>query len=172
MQPSTMTTGRVRAALGIALVGAGLAACSGGSDSEALIHATVKIQSITQSGSCEAANVKVTPIDIKPGAPQLANGKEFVVGDVVMTKAADGVGCTGEKPTIPMAPGKWKFTVMLPSDISSCERDIAPGGDLVVVFKDGESSCTGSAPAAAAAPAPAAETPAAAPATPAAPTKP
>jgi hypothetical protein len=176
MQSATMTTGRVGTAgtfaAGLLAAGAlaGLSACGGGSEAAQLIHATLKVQSITQSGSCESTNVKVTPIDIKPGAPSLANKHEFVTGPIKMTKATDGVGCTGEMPTIPMAPGKWKFTVMLPSDISSCEREVAPGGDLVVAFKDGETGCTGSSGAVqAAAPAPADATAPSAPATPAPP---
>jgi hypothetical protein len=30
----------------------------------------------------------------------------------------------------------------MPSDPASCDRDIAAGGNLVINFKDGESSCS------------------------------
>lgn len=119
-----------------------LAACGGGSGgASSLIRATISVQSITNQGECEDTNIKVTPLEILPNPPQMANGKEFVT-PVKLTKAADNVTCTGEANTIPMAPGKWKFTANLPSEIATCERDIAPGGNLKVAFKDGELSCS------------------------------
>jgi hypothetical protein len=132
-----------RACLVLAAAGAvaGLAACGGGEESQALIRATLKVQSITQQGQCEDVNIKVTPIQILPGAPKLSNDREFVT-PVKLTKGADNVSCTGSAPTIPMAPGKWKFTANLPSEVETCERDIAANGNLAVSFKDGENSCT------------------------------
>ena len=126
-----------------ALVAGGLAGCdSGGQGGNAgLIRATIKLQSITQQGECEATNVKVTPVEILPNPPAMANNREFVT-EIKLTKAADNVTCTGENTTIPMAPGKWKFTANLPSEIATCERDIAPGGNLKVGFKDGELTCS------------------------------
>ena len=118
----------------------GLAGCGGGDESAALIRANISVQSITQQGQCEDVNIKVTPVQIAPGAPKLSNDKEFVT-PVKLTKGADGVSCTGSSATIPMAPGKWKFTANLPSEIATCERDIAaPGGS--VGFKDGETNCS------------------------------
>ena len=117
----------------------GLAAC-GEEGAASLIHGTLKVASITQQGQCEEVGIKVTPVSILPGAPQLSNGKEFVTR-VKLTKGADNVSCTGEAATIPMSPGKWKFTGNLPSEVSTCERDITPGGNLVVNFKDGETAC-------------------------------
>lgn len=117
-----------------------LAACDDGGGSNSLIHATVKVVSITQQGQCEDVGIKVTPITILPGAPQLSNGKEFVTR-VKLAKGADNVSCTGEAATIPMSPGKWKFTGNLPSEVSSCERDIGAAGSLVINFKDGETAC-------------------------------
>jgi hypothetical protein len=119
----------------------GLAGCGGGDDSAALIRATVKVQSITQQGQCEDVNIKVTPVQILPGAPKLSNDKEFVT-PVKLTKGADNVSCTGSSQTIPMAPGKWKFTANLPSEIATCERDIAAAGNLSVAFKDGDTTCS------------------------------
>lgn len=125
-----------------ALAVGGVAGCGGrGGGGGELIRATIKLQSITQQGECEATNVKVTPVSILPNAPSMANDREFVT-EIPLTKAADNVTCTGENKTIPMAPGKWKFTANLPSDPASCERDIAPGGNLVVNFKDGDLSCS------------------------------
>lgn len=119
-----------------------LAACGGGGGSEQpLIRATISVQSITQQGECEDTNIKVTPLEILPGAPSMSNSREFVT-PVKLTKGADSVSCTGEANTIPMAPGKWKFTANLPSEIATCERDITVGGNLKVVFKDGELSCS------------------------------
>jgi hypothetical protein len=119
----------------------GLAGCGGGDDSAALIRATIKVQSITQQGQCEDVNIKVTPVQILPGAPKLSNDREFVT-PVKLAKGADNVSCTGSSQTIPMAPGKWKFTANLPSEIATCERDIAAGGNLNVGFKDGETTCS------------------------------
>ncbi len=140
--------GRVRGRLVMVVAGAlavaGLAACGGGGGGDGaagLIRATVKLQSITQQGECEDTNVKVTPVQLLPNAPAMANSREFVT-EIKLTKAADNVTCTGENTTIPMAPGKWKFTANLPSDPASCERDITAGGNLVVSFKDGELTCT------------------------------
>jgi hypothetical protein len=125
-----------------AAVAAGaLAGCGGGEESAALIRASVNVQSITQQGQCEDVNIKVTPVKILPGAPKMSNDKEFVT-PVKLTKGADNVSCTGAAQTIPMAPGKWKFTANLPSEIASCERDIAAGGNLNVGFKDGETTCS------------------------------
>jgi hypothetical protein len=118
-----------------------LAACEAGKESAPLIRATVKVQSITQQGQCEDVNIKVTPISILPGAPDLSNNREFIT-PVKLIKGADGVSCTGDASTIPMAPGKWKFTANLPSEIATCERDIAAGGNLAIAFKDGEVSCS------------------------------
>lgn len=139
---------RARLAARVAVTAAGavalstLAACDGGAGGgAALIHATVSVQSITNQGECEDVNIKVTPLNILPGAPQLSNGREFVT-PVKLTKGADNVSCTGEANTIPMSPGKWKFTANLPSEIATCERDIAAGGNLKIVFKDGELSCS------------------------------
>jgi hypothetical protein len=136
----------VRARLVVLVAGAlavgGIAGCEGGKGSaEGLIRATVKLQSITQQGECEATNVKVTPVELLPNPPSMANAREFVT-EIKLTKAADNVTCTGENTTIPMAPGKWKFTANLPSDPAACERDIAAGGNLVISFKDGDLSCT------------------------------
>ena len=117
----------------------GLAACGGGEAEAPLINTTINIQSITQEGNCEDVNVKVTPVTILPGAPKMSNNKEFVT-PIKLTKGADGVSCTGGAATIPMAPGKWKFTANLPSQNASCERDIA--GASAVGFKDGEPSCS------------------------------
>ncbi|HUO78947.1 MAG TPA: hypothetical protein VMU00_02290 [Steroidobacteraceae bacterium] len=119
----------------------GLAGCGGGDESAALIRATVKVQSITQQGQCEDVNIKVTPVQILPGAPKLSNDREFVT-PVKLTKGADNVSCTGSSQTIPMAPGKWKFTANLPSEIASCERDIAATGNRDVGFKDGDTTCS------------------------------
>ena len=118
-----------------------LAGCSGGDESAPLIRTAIKVQSITQQGNCEDVNVKVTPVSILPGAPKMSNSKEFVT-PVKLTKGADGVSCTGEAATIPMAPGKWKFTANLPSEIASCERDIAATGPAAVAFKDAETTCS------------------------------
>jgi hypothetical protein len=119
-----------------------LAACDGGGGGNGqLIRATIAVQSITQQGECEDTNIKVTPLEILPNPPKMANGKEFVT-PVKLTKGADNVTCSGEANTIPMAPGKWKFTANLPSEIATCERDIAAGGNLKVSFKDGELTCS------------------------------
>ena len=130
---------RVAAIAAGALAAGALAACGGGGG-QPLIHASISVQSITQQGECEDTNIKVTPLEIPPGAPQMSNSREFVT-PVKLTKGADGVTCSGEANTIPMAPGKWKFTANLPSEIATCERDIAAGGNLKIVFKDGELSC-------------------------------
>ena len=117
----------------------GLAGCGGGDTEAPLIRTTINVQSITQDGNCEDVNVKVTPVSILPGAPKLSNNKEFVT-PVKLTKGADNVSCTGGAATIPMAPGKWKFTANLPSMIASCERDIAAPTSLA--FKDAETTCS------------------------------
>jgi hypothetical protein len=122
-----------------ALVSVGLAGC-GGKEEAPMPRATIKISSITQNGNCEDVNVKVMPVSILPGAPQLANKSEFLT-PVKLAKSADNVSCVGESVTRPMAPGKWKFLVGLPSDTASCERDIAAGGTLEVNMKDGEKDC-------------------------------
>ncbi len=145
MQFPSNRAGRARKARFVLVTAAavavgGLAGCGGGDESAALIRATVGVQSITQQGQCEDVNIKVTPVQILPGAPKLSNDKEFVT-PVKLTKGADGVSCTGSSSTIPMAPGKWKFTANMPSEIATCERDItAPGG--TVAFKDGETTCS------------------------------
>jgi hypothetical protein len=138
----------VRARLVVLLAGAvaagTLAGCGGGGGGGGdapLIRATIKLQSITQQGECEATNVKVTPVQLLPNPPSMSNSREFVT-EIKLTKGADGVACTGENNTIPMAPGKWKFTANLPSDPAACERDIASGGNLTINFKDGDSSCS------------------------------
>jgi len=105
------------------------------------MHATLKVQSITQSGNCEDVNVKASPVELQPHPPLLANTKELIT-PVKLTKAADGVACTGQSLTNPMAPGKWKFSVMLPSDIVTCEINVLPGGEPIT-FKDGEQGCGG-----------------------------
>jgi hypothetical protein len=146
MQISWWTTGRSRRArlTVVAMAGAvgfgSLGGCGGGEESAALIRATIKVQSITQQGGCEDVNIKVTPVTILPGAPKLANSREFIT-PVALTKGADNVSCTGTAQTIPMAPGKWKLTANLPSEIATCERDIAVSGDRTVSFKDGEITC-------------------------------
>ncbi|MEI8296742.1 MAG: hypothetical protein WCH32_01845 [Pseudomonadota bacterium] len=117
-----------------------LAGCSGGDESAPLIRTSIKVQSITQQGNCEDVNVKVVPVSILPDAPKMSNSKEFVT-PVKLTKGADGVSCAGEAATIPMAPGKWKFTASLPSEIASCERDVALTGSAVA-FKDAENTCS------------------------------
>ncbi|MBS0376041.1 MAG: hypothetical protein JSR73_15790 [Proteobacteria bacterium] len=144
MHVSSNVAGRyIRAALVTAAAVAltGLSGCDSSDDTASLIRATVAVQSITQQGQCEDVNVKVTPVQILPGAPKLSNSKEFVT-PVKLTKGADGVSCTGSSQTIPMAPGKWKFTANMPSEIASCERDIAAAGPLNVSFKDGETTCS------------------------------
>ena len=156
MQLSWYTTSRARLAR-LVLVTAGatalasLAGCGPSAEEVPLTRSLLKVQSITQQGNCEDVMVKVTPQNILPGAPKLSNGKEFIT-PVHLTKAADNVSCTGDAKTIPMAPGKWKLTANLPSEIATCERDIASGDGNVLVFKDGEVACTDpNAPAAPAA---------------------
>ena len=146
MQFSSNLAGRGRKArlvlvIAAAVAAGGLAGCGGGEEATALIRASVNVQSITQQGQCEDVNIKVTPVQILPGAPKLSNDKEFVT-PVKLTKGADNVSCTGSASTIPMAPGKWKFTANLPSEIATCERDIAATGNLKVGFKDGETTCS------------------------------
>lgn len=178
MQLSCYSTSRGRLArlalvsLSAAALGS-LSACdSGGGGGSPLIHGQIKVQSITQQGNCEEVGIKITPVSIAPGAPKMSNAKEFVTR-ITMTKGADNVSCTGEAKTIPMAPGKWKFTANLPSEIATCERDISSGGTNDVDFKDGDVVCPQQAPKAAEAPpAPdAAAAPAAAPAAPSTPAK-
>lgn len=118
-----------------------LAACDSGGSAAGLIRTTISVQSITQQGECEDTNIKVTPLEILPNPPQMSNNREFVT-PVKLTKAADNVTCTGEATTIPMAPGKWKFTANLPSEIATCERDITAGGNLKVAFRDGDITCS------------------------------
>lgn len=122
----------------VAVAFGGLAGCGGGDDDVPLLKTTIKVQSITQQGSCEDVNVKVTPVSILPGAPKMSNSKEFVT-PVKLTKGTDGVSCTGSAATIPMAPGKWQFTANLPSEIAKCERDITAA--TTVAFKDAETTC-------------------------------
>jgi hypothetical protein len=153
-----------------AAVLATVAACGQDPATVPLTRGTVKVQSITQQGACEDVNIKVTPLEILPGAPKLSNSKEFVT-PVHLTVGADKVSCTGEAQTIPMAPGKWKLTANLPSEAASCDRDVASGSSVVFAFKDGETGCGGDAAATAAAPAAAPAADAAAPA-PAEPAKP
>lgn len=149
-----------------------LGACGQDGGEAPLTHGVIKVQSITQQGGCEDVNIKVTPVEILPGAPKLSNSKEFVT-PVKLTKGADGVSCTGQADTIPMAPGKWKLTANLPSDAATCEREVAAGGRPEFVFKDGEATCSDGTAAAAAPAAPAAPAADAADAaTPAAPAKP
>lgn len=142
-QQGRSVRGRLVVVVAGALALTGLAGCGGGgqASAEGLIRTTIKLQSITQQGECEATNVKVTPVELAPNPPAMANTREFVT-NIPLTKAADNVTCTGENNTIPMAPGKWKFTANLPSDPVSCERDIAAGGNLVIGFKDGEATCS------------------------------
>ncbi len=116
---------------------AGLAGCGGGEDASTLMHTVVKVDSITQQGSCEDVNVKVSPVEILPNAPKMSNSKEFIT-PVALTKGSDGVACSGTGTSIPMAPGKWKFTAMLPSGVSTCEHDVPATGESNVSFKDGE----------------------------------
>ena len=176
MQLSWYSTSRGRLArLALVSVSAAalgsLSACdSGGGGASSLIHAQIKVASITQQGNCEDVNIKVTPVAIAPGAPKMSNSKEFVT-PIKLTKGADNVSCTGDAKTIPMAPGKWKFTANLPSEIASCEREITEGGTNDVDFKDGDVACPQQAAKAAEAPA-AAPDAAAAPATPATPSAP
>ena len=66
-----------------------LAGC-GGDDAALLMRTMVKVDSITQGGSCEDVNVKVIPVEILPDAPKLSNSKEFIT-PVALTKGADGV---------------------------------------------------------------------------------
>lgn len=142
MQHSRMNHGLRLAAFAVAGLGLGLlGACDSGGGDVPMIRATIKLQSITQQGECEATNIKVTPVALLPDAPKLSNNREFVT-PVTLVKGADSVSCTGDASTIPMAPGKWKFTANLPSEIASCERDIVAGGNLVVNFKDGELTCS------------------------------
>jgi hypothetical protein len=123
-----------------------LAACGGGGgDSAPLTRAVIKVQSITQQGNCEDVNIKVTPVSVLPGAPKMSNQHEFIT-PVALKKGADNVSCTGNSTTIPMAPGKWKFTANLPSENATCERDIAPAGTNDVDFKDGDVACPQQAP--------------------------
>jgi hypothetical protein len=179
MQLSWNTTSRVRLARLVLVTAsaaalASVAACGPSAEEVPLTRAMIKVQSITQQGSCEDVNIKVTPETILPNAPKLSNGKEFIT-PVHLTVGEDKVSCTGDAQTIPMSPGKWKLTANLPSQIATCERDIADGSKNTFVFKDGEVACTNpDAPAPAAAPAADAAAPAAdaaAPA-PAAPAKP
>ena len=128
-----LTLGAVSAALA-------LAACGGAGDSQPLIHTQLKVQSITQSGSCEDVNIKAVPGELLPNPPQNANKGEIVT-PVKLTKAEDGVACSGEASTIPMAAGKWTFKANLPSNVETCERDIPATGGVTVSFKDGESTC-------------------------------
>jgi hypothetical protein len=125
---------------GSVLVLAGLAACDSGSSGSSLIRTAIKVQSITQSGSCEDVNVKVMPGELLPNPPVDANKQEFVT-PIKLTKAADGVACTGEAMTIPMAAGKWTFKANLPSNVETCERDVPATGGVTVGFKDGEATC-------------------------------
>ena len=132
---------RLALAMAGSLLLGNLAACSAGESDAPMINATLKVQAITQQGNCEDVGVKVSPVSILPGAPKLSNAKEFVT-PMKLAKAADGVACTGEAKTIPMAPGKWKFLVMLPSGLASCERDITATGNLTVSFTDGTEGCS------------------------------
>ena len=126
-------------ALGVVTAAATLSACGGG-DSKPLIHTAIKVQSITQSGSCEDVNVKVMPGTLLPDPPQNANKGEFVT-PVKLKKSEDGVNCTGEETTIPMAAGKWTFKANLPSNVETCEREVPETGGVTVSFKDGEATC-------------------------------
>ena len=126
-------------ALGMVTAAATLSACGGG-DSKPLIHTQIKVQSITQSGSCEDVNVKVMPGELLPNPPANANKGEFVT-PVKLKKSEDGVNCTGEEMTIPMAAGKWTFKANLPSNVETCEREVPEAGGVTVSFKDGEATC-------------------------------
>ena len=144
MQFSSKLAGRARPAHLVlvtvaAVVIGGLAACDSAGDTVPLLRTSLKVESITQQGQCEDVNVKVTPRNILPGAPKLSNSREFVT-PVKLAKGADGVSCTGSAQTIPMAPGKWKFTANLPSQIATCERDVTAG--VSVGFKDSETTCS------------------------------
>jgi hypothetical protein len=135
-------TARVVLAAAAAVAAGGLAGCGGGDDYASLIRTSIKVQSITQQGQCEDVNVKVTPLALLPNPPKMSNNREFVT-PVKLTKGADNVSCTGSANTIPMAPGKWKFTANLPSEVAACERDIAQAPTPnAVAFKDGETTCT------------------------------
>ncbi len=135
--PSGRTLGLVAGAL---VAAAALSACGDGGSEGALIRTGIKVQSITQGGSCEDVNVKVMPGELLPNPPSNANKGEFVT-TVKLTKAADGVACSGDTNTIPMAPGKWTFKAILPSNIQTCEKDVPAAGGVSVSFKDGDAAC-------------------------------
>ena len=119
-----------------ALAVGSLAGC-GGEDASTLMRTVVTVDSITQQGSCEDVNVKVSPVEILPNAPKMSNSKEFIT-PVSFKVGADNLTCSGTGRSIPMAPGKWKFTAMLPSGVSTCEITVPATGESKVAFKDAE----------------------------------
>jgi hypothetical protein len=144
-QPVSSRGLMVAAAATLLAMTAGLAAC-GGEDptTQALIRGVIEIDSISQQGECETVTVKVEPVTISPNPPKLANSK-LTFTEVALTKPADAGDapiCRGSVPTIPLAPGVWKFTAPLPSETNTCEREFKAGGNLTIKFKDGEAGCT------------------------------
>ena len=123
----------------------GLAACDNQDPtSQPLIRAVIEINSISQQGQCEAITVKVEPITLAPDAPKLSNSK-LTFTEIPLEKPADAGDapiCRGTGPTIPLAPGVWKFTAPLPSDTAACERELKMGGNLTIKFQDGETTCS------------------------------
>jgi hypothetical protein len=135
-------------ALGSASVAAfALAACNGGSanDKLPLIRASLSVKTVSQGGICESVRIRMTPKEFIGEANKYANNR-MMVAEVNMTGPTDENGapmCNGTGETLPMAPGKWEFSVPLASGSTTCIRDIQADGDRAITFIDGVEGCGG-----------------------------
>ena len=139
-----------------AMAAIALTACSGGSanDELPLIRATFTVKTVSSGGVCEAVRIRETPKELMGQANKYANNR-MMVAEVNMTGPTDVGGapmCNGTGESLPIAPGKWEFTVPLASGSATCVRDIEANGDLAITFVDGVEGCGGPAAAAPAAP--------------------
>ena len=140
-----------------AMAAIALAACSGGSanDELPLIRATFTVKTVSSGGVCESVRIRETPRELMGTANKYANNR-MMVAEVNMTGPTDEGGapmCNGTGESLPIAPGKWEFTVPLASGSATCVRDIEANGDLAITFIDGVEGCGGPAAEAPAAPA-------------------
>jgi hypothetical protein len=99
-----------------------------------LRHIALVVHAPPVNGRCPAASVMIEPV---------AAAGITSVTDMVLQLAASqsGARCAATALSAPLAAGRWRLSITLPSASTSCERSIAADVDTSALFEDGKAGC-------------------------------
>ena len=110
-----------------------------------LRHVSLFVRAAPKNGHCAPVAIKIEPLrlDAVSSLPS-AEIRQANFTDLALRQAAGESRialCEGKALSAPLAPGRWRLSVPLPSGLASCERSVSADAGVSVTFEDGKAGC-------------------------------